>query len=363
MSEKKHRDAERAEARGGFAVLSVPCVSAMKSARLGLMTALVVAVALVGSSAMAAEPAASSDVDRAVERGFEFLRKQQKDDGSFHHNVAVSGLSAMAFLARGHVPGSGPDGERVERALANIISEQSEDGSILGRGGRMYGHGICSLLLAEAAGMSKNERVMAALRKACDLILRAQAEPKSPQHTGGWRYEPRSHDADISVTGWQLLALRAARDCGVKIPGEAIESAVGFVKRCAAREGGFAYQPGGGAGHARTGCGMVSLQMCGQYDVPEVKRGAEWLRTHEMKWGREHFYYAIYYVTQAMYQRGGDDWAWWQPLLEKMLLEHQTGDGSWPTAGGEGEGGPVYATAMSLLALCVQYHYLPAYQR
>ena len=348
MPEKKLRDAESAEARGGFAVLSVLCVSA---------------VILFATAGTAAEPAASSDVDRAVERGFEFLRKQQKDDGSFHHNVAVSGLSAMAFLARGHVPGSGPDGERVERALANIISEQSEDGSILGRGGRMYGHGICSLLLAEAAGMSKNERVMAALRKACDLILRAQAEPKSPQHTGGWRYEPRSHDADISVTGWQLLALRAARDCGVKIPGEAIESAVGFVKRCAAREGGFAYQPGGGAGHARTGCGMVSLQMCGQYDVPEVKRGAEWLRTHEMKWGREHFYYAIYYVTQAMYQRGGDDWAWWQPLLEKMLLEHQTGDGSWPTAGGEGEGGPVYATAMSLLALCVQYHYLPAYQR
>ena len=337
--------------------------AARKTARFIFGVLCVSAVILFATAGTAAEPAASSDVDRAVERGFEFLRKQQKDDGSFHHNVAVSGLSAMAFLARGHVPGSGPDGERVERALANIISEQSEDGSILGRGGRMYGHGICSLLLAEAAGMSKNERVMAALRKACDLILRAQAEPKSPQHTGGWRYEPRSHDADISVTGWQLLALRAARDCGVKIPGEAIESAVGFVKRCAAREGGFAYQPGGGAGHARTGCGMVSLQMCGQYDVPEVKRGAEWLRTHEMKWGREHFYYAIYYVTQAMYQRGGDDWAWWQPLLEKMLLEHQTGDGSWPTAGGEGEGGPVYATAMSLLALCVQYHYLPAYQR
>ena len=181
--------------------------------------------------------AAETEVDRAVDRGFEFLRKSQREDGAFDQNIAVHGLAVMAFLARGHVPGSGPDGERVERGLGFTISEQREDGAILGRGGRMYGHGICSLLLAEAAGMSKNDRVMAALRKACELILRAQAEPKSPQHTGGWRYEPRSRDADISVTGWQLLALRAAKDCGVKIPGEAIESAVGFVKRCAARNG------------------------------------------------------------------------------------------------------------------------------
>jgi hypothetical protein len=343
-------------------------VKAIRKMKTGFQTTLTVlfcvaAVFFCSSIAPAADRTVSTDVDRAVERGFEFLRKQQKDDGSFHHNTAVTGLAAMAFLARGYVPGSGPDGDRVERALTHVISEQAEDGSILARGGRMYGHGICSLLLAEAAGMSKNDRVMTALRKACELILRAQAEPKSPQHTGGWRYEPRSRDSDISVTGWQLLALRAAKDCGVKIPGEAIESAVGFVKRCAARGGGFSYQPGGGPGHARTGCGMVSLQMCGQYDAPEVKRGAEWIRSHEMTWGREHFYYAIYYVTQAMYQSGGDDWGWWQPRLEKMLREHQNGDGSWPTTGGEGEGGQVYATSMALLSLCVQYHYLPAYQR
>ena len=85
---------------------------------------------LAGPSGPAAEPAAPGNVDRAVERGFEFLRNQQKSDGSFHHNVAVSGLSEMAILARGYVPGSGPDGDRVERALANINAQQAEDGSI-----------------------------------------------------------------------------------------------------------------------------------------------------------------------------------------------------------------------------------------
>jgi len=93
-------------------------VNAIRKMKTGLWTTLTVplciaAVLVFSSIAPAAEKAASTDVDRAVERGFEFLRKQQKDDGSFHHNVAVSGLAAMAFLARGYVPGSGPDGDRV----------------------------------------------------------------------------------------------------------------------------------------------------------------------------------------------------------------------------------------------------------
>ncbi len=310
--------------------------------------------------------AAETDADRAVERGLEFLRKQQKESGTFHDNVAVSALATMAFLARGHVPGSGPDGDRVERGLKDVISEQREDGSILDRGGRMYGHGICTLLLAEAAGMSRNDQVLAALRKACDLILRSQAVPKSGQHEGGWRYEPRSGDADISVTGWQLLALRAAKDCGVNVPASAIEKAVGFIGRCASRDGGFGYQPGGSAGLARTGCGMVSLQMCGQYDSPRVERAAAWVRQHGLEWSEQYFFYSIYYVTQAMYQRGGEDWKWWKERLERILVEHQNADGSWPfppRSSGERQGGPVYATAMAVLSLCVQYHYLPAYQR
>ncbi|MBI5396512.1 MAG: terpene cyclase/mutase family protein [Verrucomicrobia bacterium] len=305
-------------------------------------------------------------MDRAVERGLEYLRKQQKDDGSFHENIAVSALATMAFLARGHVPGSGPDGDRVERGLKQVIAEQREDGSILGRGGRMYGHGICTLLLAEAAGMSRNEQTVGALRKACDLILRAQTVKKPPQAEGGWRYEPTSGDSDLSLTGWQLLSLRAARDCGVRVPAEAIEKAVGFVKRCAHREGGFGYEPGGRPGMARTGCGMVSLQMCGQYDAPEVRSAAEWIRRKGLSWNEQYFFYAIYYCTQAMYQVGGDDWKWWKEQLEPILLGHQNADGSWPNApqsGGERQGGQVYSTAMAVLALCVQYHYLPAYQR
>jgi hypothetical protein len=47
-----------------------------------------------------------------------------------------------------------------------------------------------------------------------------------------------------------------------------------------------------------------------------------------------------------------------------MMLQFQKPDGSWPdAAGGEGNAGPCYATAMSVLAMSVSYCQLPIYQR
>ena len=36
----------------------------------------------------------------------------------------------------------------------------------------------------------------------------------------------------MSVTGWQLLALRAAKNIGCDVPGERIDMAVEYVLRC-----------------------------------------------------------------------------------------------------------------------------------
>jgi hypothetical protein len=47
-----------------------------------------------------------------------------------------------------------------------------------------------------------------------------------------------------------------------------------------------------------------------------------------------------------------------------VLLSKQQPDGSWdPKDGSEASFGPIYATSMSVLALAVEYQYLPIYQR
>jgi len=65
-----------------------------------------------------------------------------------------------------------------------------------------------------------------------------------------------------------------------------------------------------------------------------------------------------------MYKRGGDDWTNARPLLFQELMSNQSPDGSWQSGNAnEAPWGRIYCTAMAVLALSVEYEYLPIYQR
>jgi prenyltransferase beta subunit len=271
------------------------------------------------------------------------------------------------------VPGEGRYGKTVERGIDYILSiANKETGYIVetrtGSHGGMYCHGTSTLMLAEAVGMVSGERgkkIREVLEKAVKLTLKAQALPReSARQQGGWRYEPGSRDSDLSCTGWQLMSLRAAKNAGADVPIEAINQGVQFVKACASGGGGFGYQPGGGPNNARTGTGILSLEVCGQHNTPEAIAGADWLMKNPPHWPDEFFYYAVYYDAQGMFQMGDKYWDFYRPRLEALLLGLQKDDGSWPTpTGSEARAGNTYSTAMAVLSLSVKYHYLPIYQR
>ena len=316
-------------------------------------------------------------VTRAVDRGLQFLHRAQLADGSWlssmGKNTGIIGLAAMAFLAAGHEPGRGPYGQTVDRAVAFLIEHQRE-GMIVTADtshGPMYEHGIATLLFGEVLGMVNEERpgfekLPRVHRSAVNLILRAQNVPRDPVNLGGWRYTPSSNDADLSVTGWELLALRAAEDAGLSVPKKNIEQAVLYVKRCVHPSGGFGYMPGQEPNIARTGTGVLSLQICGDFRSQEALRGGDWLLKNSLEWKGPFFYYSVYYSTQAMFQLGGTYWERWRPESQGILLERQKEDGSWPAPPDEThehQAGPTYTTAMAVLSLTVDYRYLPIYQR
>ncbi len=117
-----------------------------------------------------------------------------------------------------------------------------------------------------------------------DLIVRTQ------NREGGWRYEPKVADADISVTVCQIVALRAAANAGISVPRETVDRAIGYLKRCARPDGGFSYQAGSGpSGAARTGAGLVSLLLAGDTNAPEVQKAVTYLFNH--KSGDDRFYF------------------------------------------------------------------------
>ena len=78
----------------------------------------------------------------------------------------------------------------------------------------------------------------------------------------------------------------------------------------------------------------------------------------------EWFYYGAYYGTIGMFQVGGDQWARSKQHMIPLLLNLQTEDGSWTGRNGQERGlGTTYCTALSVLALSVEYQFLPIYQR
>src|SRR5439155_10071238 len=102
--------------------------------------------------------------EAAVQKGLEFLAKQQQPDGhwisgNYQNDSAISGLAALAFLSAGHQPGRGKYGEILNRAVDWLADSVQKNGLVGGRGGTagppMYGHGFATLALAEIYGMTK----------------------------------------------------------------------------------------------------------------------------------------------------------------------------------------------------------------
>ena len=89
----------------------------------------------------------------------------------------------------------------------------------------MYSHGFGTLFLAEAYGMTHRPEIREKLQKAVRLIIDCQ------NVEGGWRYQPKRLDADLSVTICQINALRAARNAGLYVPKETVEACIRYVKR------------------------------------------------------------------------------------------------------------------------------------
>ena len=299
----------------------------------------------------------------------------------------------MAFLSRGYQPGVGPYGQQINRAIDFVISCQRPDGLFSHRppeAGHVplgashtatYNHGIAGLMLGEVYGQvtgSRAKEVKAAIEKALQFTRELQVRPKNPTEKGGWRYirlKPYEPDSDLSITAWQLMFLRSARNAEFKVPQAYVDETLAYVRRCWDEQSGmfhYAVSAGGGFGASRgmTAAGIVSLSMGGQHQTPMAQAAGDWLLAHphrtfgETIGSYDKFFYSTYYVSQAGAQLGGRYWEGIFPPMVEVLLGAQSSDGSWPP---EGDTAAIFGnnltTALAVLSLTPPYQLLPVYQR
>lgn len=311
------------------------------------------------------------DVREMYDRGLKYLVQTQTEQGDWpatHRGPGVTGMAVMCFLASGEDPNFGQYAGNIRRGLRNIISQQDANTGYYGNS--MYHHGFAMLALAEAYGTVDDRNLwrnasgsnQRSIGQSLELAVRAAITSQKQNSLGAWRYSPTSNDADTSVAGAVLVGLLAARNAGIEVPDESIDKAIAYFVSMTSPNGEVAYSGLGGFGRslARSSIATLVYAVAGRKDLDQYKSTlayiSERLQGEDPRHGGVE--YQWYYQAQALFQGDFEAWEKWNKNLIRQLKTIQGADGSF-----QGSHGPHVSTTLCLLALAVNYRFLPIYER
>lgn len=321
--------------------------------------------------------------EAAVTRGLKWLVRQQMTDGrwmlnspnlpdkdrsSESNDIAATALGLLPFLAAGktHKPAKGNEYDKVvDKGLKFLMRSQDSKTGYFGVS--MYAHGLASIAMCEAYGLSQDPVLRRPAQNAINLLINSQHE------NGGWRYSPsKTPNGDMSVAGWQIMALKSGQMSGLDVPSVAISRTKSFLEAlCNKSDEGYSYVAGGGSSPRMTAVGLLCRQYMENWG-PSHPRMIKAINTHIKTYGpeRQDVYY-YYYATQVMHHFGGEAWRDWNEKMRESLIAKQDKNdksamfGSWAPQGDPWgkHGGRMMITSLNLLTLEVYYRYLPLYYR
>ncbi len=356
---------------------------------------------------MLAEGGGSSASEAAVGMGLKFLALHQSADGSWslnnfgrnyrteplpkgklipynaeanttrNNNTAGTAFGLLPFLAAGITNKPSKDNvnkvdysKGVALAIRWMINQQVKSGSERGYyGGDQYSHGLATIAMCEAYGLTSDPQIKASAQMAINYIVAAQHE------AGGWRYAPRQA-GDTSVVGWMLMALKSGQMAGLTVPKATLTKVGAYLDSCESSDkGGYGYVPNSGETPAMTAVGALCRQYLGVSPRnPSLQASIRKLKNSPPS--TPNIYY-MYYATQVFHHMGGETWNFWnlgpdgtgkQGIREILIARQDQGVGGKPGQAGsfrgdDHVGGRLGATSLSMLSLEVYYRHLPLYRR
>lgn len=356
-----------------------------------------------GKSALVAAKGGSRASELAVARGLKWLVEHQLPDGSWSlihtegpcrgrcrnpstvkgknaalkSRASATGLALLPFLGAGETHQSGRYRKVVRAGLGSLIAmgKPGEDypGLSWADSGNLYAHGICTIALCEAYGLTGDSD----LRRPAEAALAFLAYAQDPRG-GGWRYRPQT-PGDTSVTGWQIMALKSGLLAGLAVPPRVVPRAKQFLDAVSNPKGQYGYLVPADAEEGeepkrltttatRTAIGLLCRQFLGSgQDEPWLIDGVK--RLAERGPIKGDFYHNYYAAQVIFHQTGGVGpvWRQWNEATRDELVAMQARrgheKGSWWTPRHHNErGGRLYSTALATMTLEVYYRYLPIYQ-
>ena len=333
----------------------------------------------------------SRESEYAVTQALHWLAEHQNYDGSwsFEHEkspkchgacrnpgmaggrVAPTSLALLPFLGTGQTHREGQYKKTIDlglRFLVRSMEMQGDIGSLHEMAGQMYGHGLATIVLCEAFGMTRDPFLHDPAQAATNYIVYAQDDVG-----GGWRDMPHM-PGDTSVVGWQVMALKSAQMAYLRVPPNTMRKVGYFLDHVQSDRGAmYGYLGPERARPATTAIGLLCRMYLGwEHDFNPLQRGVQILGqlgpsidTTSM---RNNMYYN-YYATQVMHHYGGYPWQRWNAVMRDYLVHSQSKQGhelgSWYFEGsdyGSSPGGRLYCTALSAMTLEVYYRHMPLYR-
>jgi hypothetical protein len=312
----------------------------------------------------------------AVVEGLLWLKRNQTSDGRWlldgnfkdrgtANDVAGTAFGLLPLLGAGKTHKKAKDNEfdkPIEKALLYLIRKQDRRSGYFGGG--MYAHGLATIAMCEAYGLTQDPALRRPAQMAINFIVRAQ------HSAGGWRYSP-GQAGDTSVVGWQVMALKSAQMAGLDVPDITMRKAQQFLNKvCDPANEGYGYL-GPGSTPAMSAVGLLCrqyLQAWGPQNLRLIKGIENNIQRYPPGTLREMYYY--YYATQVMHHFGGHAWTKWNNKMRDSLVKSQDKSsspnrGSWSSVGDRHSeaGGRLMQTSLALLTLEVYYRHLPLYYR
>lgn len=331
--------------------------------------------------------------EEAVVKSLRWLKKQQNKDGSWggaphNYKCAMTGMALLSYLAHCETPLSEEFGETVLKGISFLV-DQGMKNPVLSlvpqRNEVSYDHAVATYALCEAYTFCKQMDIpsISNLEK---VVIKAVDKIVDNQNTdGGWAYNYNTKagaHTDLSVTGWNVQALKAAEHGGIRpSKGEirtALRKAAAYCRKCGKPDGLFTYMQEGredaAARPSLVGVGVLSLQMCGNGSDSAARKGLDWIKNNvkTLQWGQgsgtenvKSNLYMHYYCVQAAMNRGGDVWTSYNKAFRDAVLSGQNADGSFRkndvgyVSGMSNKSENIYRQCLATLMLETYYRFLP----
>ena len=330
----------------------------------------------------------NEQVIASIDKGLEWLKGQQAEDGLFANHPGITALALTAFLRHPEKKYTEADHSFIQKGLQRLVDMQQPNGGIydveMQPALPNYNTSI-SIMALSSTGNPKYDEV---IKKAQDFLKGLQVTDEESVYFGGIGYGSRQDVKDLSNLN---IAIQALKESGSDDQ-EVWDKAIKYLERAqnrsesndqswAGNDGGFIYSPDGeskagtdAGGSPRSYASMTYAGLL-SFIYANVDKNDERVQA-AFKWIQEHFtleenygmgaqglYYNYHTMAKALRLYGQSTFVdakgithdWYRELAEK-LIGVQKPEGFWVNENSRWmEALPVLATSYAILSLDTAY--------